>query len=43
MTAPLTPATELAAKAKTPFPGASSDYERPARRCSPRRSSSAAT
>jgi len=28
MTAPLTPAAELAAKAKTPFPGASSEYER---------------
>jgi len=27
MTAPLTPATDLAAKAKTPFPGGSSDYE----------------
>jgi len=28
MIAPLTPAAELAAKAKTPFPGASPDYER---------------
>jgi predicted dithiol-disulfide oxidoreductase (DUF899 family) len=28
MTAPLTPAAELAAKAKTPFPGASAEYER---------------
>ena len=28
MTAPLTPAAELAAQAKTPFPGASSEYER---------------
>ena len=27
MTAPLNPATDLAVKAKTPFPGASSDYE----------------